>query len=737
MLFPTLKFNSHGFSASRIVLRALAAVVMLTMLSACIKEGRDGAIDGPPPSREWVLVWSDEFEGTALDLDNWSFQIGDGKAYGLSGWGNNEQQYYTEGSVSVSDGNLVITSAREDITGVAVDPAFGDPNTTYQYSSGRIRTSGKFELTYGRVEARIKMPATKGIWNAFWLLGSEMSPYGVWPGKGEIDIVEAYKRGDSGVPGDDPFASGAAHFGADIFPDNWQFLTKKKNPFNHFDDFHVYAIEWDAEEIRWFIDGENFFSLRNDNYWNYYDDAEEGFKAGGDSAPFDEDQYIILNAAVGGNLPRDVGEEPDPDTFTSDEMLVDYVRVYECPFDASTGTGCKNKIDQADEFLKFEFGPNRAFAALFDYYIDGVGPETLPTGKTLAFNDANLGGLVYQEMTEPNGNTYIDIVAPAGGASQLGFKDSQDENLIIAGFPRGLGDIKFDLYIESDSTANVEGGGVFGRISIAIVSGNTSTAKAFPLSDFERDTWQRVTVPISELLDASNSGIRWDEISEVVRFGFFSLGGDGLPTHVRIDNVQFACGGKSACGIVDEVPVYTNMVEPFWDRGIVGNDQDQVTAANADYTDGTQYHVQWREYDTGLPGFDTVVETTFGTTGAVGAVNFVGASNAVATIGALTNGEFRFDMRMRQNPNNEELFFKIDGESSSTGEQPLGNLPIDTWVSFSCPIATLEQQGLDISTVTAPFVLVPGNNGAGQGVVVEWDNVTFSPVQSGSSTVMN
>ena len=294
------------------------------LLSACggsLNEGNtDVADDGPSPSREWQLVWSDEFEGTELDLANWEIQLGDGKFYGLSGWGNGEDQYYTDSpdNIRVEDGNMVITSLGDGVPMSEVDPEYGNPNTDYDFTSARVTTSERFEFTYGRVEANIKIQTVDGLWQAFWLLGSNSSPYGSWPQKGEIDIMETYSPGSQIV-------GGAAHFGT-TFPLN-QYVSK--NAVGDYDDgeYHLYAVEWDAEQIRWYFDGKHFYTLTQKSYWNYYEDSTNGWmgyvdKNGDDiddnlevnkylqysvataNAPFDQDQYIILNTAVNGNLQK-------------------------------------------------------------------------------------------------------------------------------------------------------------------------------------------------------------------------------------------------------------------------------------------------------------------------------------------------------------------------------------------------------------------------------------------------
>ncbi|MFB1034821.1 MAG: hypothetical protein QMC38_05695, partial [Sinobacterium sp.] len=150
-------------------------------------------------------------------------------------------------------------------------------------------------------------------------------------------------------------------------------------------------------------------------------------------------------------------------------------------------------------------------------------------------------------------------------------------------------------------------------------------------------------------------------------------------SRIRIDNLQFGCGGL-ACGFVDEVPVFIDQVDPLWNRGIRGNDAQQKSTLvnNPDYPENNLHHVQWEIIDTGEEGHDEVIQTTIGSGLSAEnpnypdqAVNFIGSENAISAIAALTDGEFRFDIRMISNPNNVDLYFKVDGAFTSSGEQPL------------------------------------------------------------------
>ena len=241
-----------------------------------------------------TLVWSDEFDGAALDPETWFFETGDGSEYGIPGWGNNELQYYLPDNAQLGDGLLTI-EAREQSIGA------------FRYTSARINTRDRFAFRYGRIEARMRLPGGQGIWPAFWMLAQD-SPYGGWPSSGEIDIMEATNLGVAGKNS----VIGTIHYGS--FPDSYRFDTSSfVVPTDARTEFHVYAVEWDETEIRWYVDND-MYAMQNSWY-----------SAGNDfPAPFDHPFYIVLNVAVGGNLPG----APNASTTFPVTMEVDYVRVY-------------------------------------------------------------------------------------------------------------------------------------------------------------------------------------------------------------------------------------------------------------------------------------------------------------------------------------------------------------------------------------------------------------------------
>jgi beta-glucanase (GH16 family) len=243
----------------------------------------------------WSLTWSDEFNGTDGSLPDsakWEMQTGG------SGWGNNELETYTARAVNAAQrgGNLEINAMKEQYTGT--------DGITREYTSARLQTKGRFTQTYGRFEARIKMPKGQGIWPAFWMLGNDIDTAG-WPTSGEIDIMETIGSQTASNTGS---LHGPGYSGSN--PLNKTYTL----PSGTFDtDFHVYAIEWEPTTIRFYVDS------------TLYETRTTADVPTGSRWVFDHPFFMLLNVAVGGNWPG----SPDSTTVLPQTMLVDYVRVYE------------------------------------------------------------------------------------------------------------------------------------------------------------------------------------------------------------------------------------------------------------------------------------------------------------------------------------------------------------------------------------------------------------------------
>jgi beta-glucanase (GH16 family) len=283
--------SSRRLSVACRVILPLLAFIIVASTSSCAATPETAA----PPSGQWKLTWSDEFSSSAQsapDEAKWSVEVG-------GQWSNNELQAYTNRpqNVHVENGNLVITATAESYQGA--------DGISRSYTSGRMKTSGKFSQKYGRFEARIKLPQGQGMWPAFWLLGDDIETAG-WPRCGEIDIMENVGSKMSVAVGTihGPGYSGDKGIGADYTLPNQQKLS---------DDFHVFAVEWEPAAIRFYVDG------------NLYETRTPADLPAGTKWVFNHPFFIIVNLAVGGNWPG----SPDTTTQFPQSMLVDYVRVYE------------------------------------------------------------------------------------------------------------------------------------------------------------------------------------------------------------------------------------------------------------------------------------------------------------------------------------------------------------------------------------------------------------------------
>ncbi|MFD5831504.1 discoidin domain-containing protein [Lentzea sp. NPDC060358] len=257
----------------------------------------------PNPSFPGRLVWSDEFTlpaGTAPDASKWQPETGPGV--------NNELQYYTNNNNARHDGNgnLVLQARREVTPGSAcpVDPVSG--SGTCQYTSARLNTYGKFSFTYGRVEARIKVSSTQGLWPAFWMLGADFfDQRRPWPYTGEIDIMEHVGKEPNRVYSTlhAPAYNGAGGYGSPL--DLGQPASSA---------FRTFAVEWDSSHMTFSVDGTRFFTVDRDVL-----ETTRG------PWVFDHPFFIIINNAVGGDWPG----PPGAGTQLPQDMVLDYVRVYQ------------------------------------------------------------------------------------------------------------------------------------------------------------------------------------------------------------------------------------------------------------------------------------------------------------------------------------------------------------------------------------------------------------------------
>ena len=271
-----------GFMLGRINNQVLESIHTITISKSSIKEVHkddSGTYDSPIKNRS--LSWSDEFNGDSVDRTKWSYEIGTGSW----GWGNNEQQYYTDSKSNsyVSDGSLKIVARKENMMGS-------------NYTSARMITKNKYNFRYGYIEGRIALPSSMGIWPAFWMLGVNIDSVS-WPACGEIDIMEAVNNENT--------VHTTIHYKNAVGHESYGQSYNISNRTN----YHIYGFEWTETTLAGYVDNIKIFETNND-----------GYKA----QAFNNDFYILLNVAVGGQWPGYNIADNFPQV-----MSVDYVRVYQ------------------------------------------------------------------------------------------------------------------------------------------------------------------------------------------------------------------------------------------------------------------------------------------------------------------------------------------------------------------------------------------------------------------------
>jgi beta-glucanase (GH16 family) len=313
-----------------------------------------------------TLIWSDEFNGPDLDLNKWTFDIGQGSW----GWGNNELQYYTNSSsnVSVDNGYLSITALNEQ---------FGSAN----YTSSRIKSKDLFEFQYGMVEARIKVPLGQGLWPAFWMLGANIDDVS-WPQCGEIDILEHINN--------ETVIHGTHHYNNN----GWQYSggSASCDP----SVFQVYSIEWSPLSIKWFLNGVMYYETDISSSSVSKEEFHEPF-------------FFLINLAVGGNWPG----SPNGATQFPAVMQVDYVRVYQGDY------GCTDpSADNYDSNAAIDDGSCTYGSSLVNITLSvntaniTVGPNGMYAGGGV------LGDALAVPLSDPNGTgTWTGVVTVNAGTT--------------------------------------------------------------------------------------------------------------------------------------------------------------------------------------------------------------------------------------------------------------------------------------------------------------------------------
>lgn len=268
--------------------------IAFVFVVAGLQSGAQPTAHRGPSTSDWILTWSDEFNGptgSAPDPNKWVVESGG------NGWGNNELEYYTARAKNVrqENGNLVIEAFKERFV--------GPDGVQRDYTSARLKSEGRFSQRYGRFEARIQIPSGQGSWPAFWMLGDDYPVKG-WPACGEMDVMESFGTEAQTIQGS---LHGPGYSGTNPLTTAYQLPRGRFS-----DSFHVFAVEWEPQVVRFYVD-DKLYATRT-----------PADLPAGKPWVFDHPFFVLLNLAIRGDLP---GWPGDSSAFPQ-RMLVDYVRVY-------------------------------------------------------------------------------------------------------------------------------------------------------------------------------------------------------------------------------------------------------------------------------------------------------------------------------------------------------------------------------------------------------------------------
>ena len=669
--------------------------------------------DHLPPATEWQIAFEDNFDGSALDTSRWNIQTGDG-CPDLCGWGNNELQIYGADNVTVADGMLNIVGRRES------DGSF---------TSARINTLGKFDFRYGRVEVRARIPSGQGVWPAIWMLYSNTGNYGPWPGGGEIDIMEAFNYG----VGEDYSTSHTTHYGLPIPPFHGT-SSRTELAVSADVNFHVYALEWERYQLRFFIDGTHFQTQNSDNWYTYYPADEDGaydpfgpYGLGPEGAPFDQPFHLLLNFAIGGNP---VGR-PDASTVFPQTFAIDYVRVYQCANgNEETGQGCGTADRSAIALEDLDGGPlqdvetSKPFISNLQLYTDGPEAVTLNVGEEQATNTLGVDGFTGDGAAVTNdpaaadpdneGGTVWHFAVSGGVANAfLTSEDLSAHEILATGFDfsggDSVGEVVFDMRVNSIDPATT--------LLVKLDSGWPHLGEVrLPPSQLRMGAWKTYSVKFADLVANPGGqccgGMGVDLANVVNPFVIEAVGGaaDLYLDNIRISNACYIVGTCNARLRTKRLPdfiVFDDEVNTrVWNNGIRGSDSG---TGFADYTDpaGTGNKAHWSIVDDEDPERGQVIDVTFNDSGAFG-VWFIQSSRGV-DMNAYAAGAVVFDIIVDDYGRNDTgITMKIDCMfPCSSGDKNLGVIADGVWETVMVPVSSLTGSGLDLNRVNTGIVVFP------------------------------
>ncbi|MBH0003357.1 glycoside hydrolase family 16 protein [Pseudoalteromonas sp. SWYJZ12] len=699
------------------ITRLLAAISLVT-LAGC---GGDSAtksnfenVDASEPVSDWQMVWSDEFEGSAIDTNKWNYELN------CDGGGNNEKQCYTD-----SEQNAFIADGVLNIVALPAEEGAEKP-----YTSARLNTRYNADFTYGRFEVRAKLPSGQGSWPAFWMLPTD-EVYGTWPRSGEIDVLESVNLKtpdeDGGI---ESSIHGTLHYGR-AWPDNSYTGQEYKFPedTNPADDFHTYAVEWQEGEIRWYVDGylyatqrqsEVLYNSKNEPaglkhrgwFAEYFEQGSGELTTHWDSAPFDKDFHLLLNLAVGGDWPENVNDlGVDASAFENGQTFaIDYVRVYQCASNPDTGKGCETIRPGYD--------------SLDDALLEGDAPVPIAGGVTPLTIFGDSFNINWPAWDCCGGSTPAVVVDEQQGNT---VEFSVGENPTVNGFISRAANITDEAGVASpfDATPLLAQGYFQFKMKVTSApadanstwvvklesTGDVPTAAELPITQSVEGIapvagqWQTYTFKLTDLVAANL------DISAIDVVMIFPAWGTGNGAVYRVDDVKITQD-------FPELDVFSdtqNLDWPMWDccsgSTPVEAMDDEQHGITAEFTIN-----------------DTPTVMGFNSRTSVGGSGEAFDASAIITVGQIT-----FDMKVTSMPSTPDApwFFKVESnEGDSEVELALtesveGIAPVlNEWQTYTYTLSDLSAAGLDVSAIDV--LMIFPNWGQGAGAVYRVDNVKIS-----------
>lgn len=698
------------------LIKKLSVISLCIGLAGCGGGGsttttNQNSVDVAAPVSDWSLVWSDEFDGSAVDTNKWTINVD------CNGGGNAEKQCYSDdaANVFVSDGTLRLVAM----------PA--EEGAALPYTSGKIDSKMKGDFKYGRFEMRAKLPSGQGSWPAFWMLPTD-EVYGGWPHSGEIDIVESVNLktvADDGTV--ESHVYGTLHYGYS-WPDNQRsgaaYQMSEANPA---DDFHIYAFEWQEGEMRWYIDGYLYqtqlasetrvnskgevVGLAHQGWFAEYFDQGSGEPIIDYKAPYEQTFYMLLNNAVGGNWPENVNDlGVDADAFAATQTFeVDYVRVYECAINPQTGAGCETvragyKEEKSDERPDGALVLGKAPVPA----LPGSG-DTPATNLVLFVDEQNSDWPIWDccggstptvETDDAEHGAVVEFVIGAA-PTVMGFLANEGVTYDGSGMVDS-GTVEFDMKVVTSPGPDT-------GWKFKIESLGAATAVELDLTEslegqaVETGVWQHYTFKVSDLAEA---GL---DVSAINVLMIFPAWGTGEGAVYRVDNMQISqpnAGSGPSVVLFDEG---SNIDWPMWD--CCGG------STPVEVVDDAVHNV--------------VAEFSIGSAPTV--MGFLAAEGKEFDASAIVaNGTVAFDLKMVSAPGPDSVWkFKIESVGASTAvELDLsasveGHVPVlDQWQRYTFKISDLAAAGLDVSAINVVMIFPAW--GTGEGAVYRVDNAAIS-----------